>query len=138
MYFQLTEGSMRRDLHEPSIEDGNYVNTQSAEATSTCGDELHEYFDFSTCNLSIINGIEEESINSISVYPNPFNNQITLSDEWVRVSQYSIFDATGRMILSGVLNSNTQTIATNQLSNGVYLLEVRNDVKSSFQRLVKN
>jgi hypothetical protein len=138
MYFQLTEGSMRRDLHELSIEGGNYVSIQSAEATSTCGDELHEYFDFSTCNLSIINGIEEESINSVSVYPNPFNNQITLSGEWESGSQFLVFDATGRMILSGILNSNTQTIATNQLSNGVYLLEVRDDVKSSIQRLVKN
>lgn len=138
MYFQLNEGSMRRDLFEPSIEGGNYVSTQSVETISTCGEELHEYFDVSTCDLSEINGIEEESINSISVHPNPFNNQITLSGEWKRESQYSIFDATGREVLNGNLNSSMETITTDQLSNGIYLLEVRDDTKSSSQRLVKN
>jgi hypothetical protein len=138
MYFQLNEGSMRRDLFEPSIEGGNYVSTQSVETISTCGEELHEYFDVSTCDLSEINGIEEESINSISVHPNPFNNQITLSGEWKRESQYSIFDATGREVLNGNLNSRMETITTDQLSNGIYLLEVRDDTKSSSQRLVKN
>jgi|GEM_PF-2704629 len=42
------------------------------------------------------------------------------------------------MIVSDMLNSNTRTIATDQLSNGIYLLEVRDDTKSSSQRLVKN
>jgi len=88
--------------------------------------------------LSVINGIEEESINSISAYPNPFNNQITISGEWERGSHFSILDATGRMVVSGKLNSNNQTIATIQLSNGVYLLEVRNNSKSAVQRLIKN
>ena len=138
MYFQLTEGSMRRDLQEPSIGGGSYISTQSAETTSTCGEELHEQFDFSTCNLSVINGIEEESINSISVYPNPFINQIVIDGEWERGSRFFVLDATGRAVLNGVMNSNSQTIGTNQLSKGVYLLEVRDNVKSSVQRLVKN
>ena len=138
MYFQLTTGHMRRDLHEPSIEGGNLVSTQSAEAASTCGNELHEYFDFSTCNLSVINSVEEESANSISVYPNPFSNQITVSGDWNSGSQFFIFDATGRLILNGALNANSQSITTNQLPVGMYLLEVRDEQKLIVQRLIKN
>jgi hypothetical protein len=40
--------------------------------------------------------------------------------------------------LNGNLNSSMETITTDQLSNGIYLLEVRDDTKSSSQRLVKN
>jgi len=138
MYFQLTEGAMRRSLHEPSIEGGNYISTQSVEATSTCGNELHQYFDSSICNLSIINSIQEESAEAISVYPNPFANQITIAGEWESGSQFSIFDATGRAVLNGVLNSNNKTIGTNQLSKGVYFLEVRDEAKLHIQRLIKN
>lgn len=138
MYFQLSEGAMRRDLHAPSIDGGNYVSTQAVEAPTTCGNESHQYFDFSTCNLSLINGIDDEAKNEISIYPNPFQDQITVVDEWKSGSQFLIFDATGRRVLSGVLNSTNQTISTAQLPNGVYLLEVRNEAKSHIQRLIKN
>lgn len=138
MYFQLTQGSMRRDLHEPSIEGGNYISTQSTQATSTCGDEPHQYYDYSTCNLSVINGVEDESAEGVSVYPNPFSSQIIVSGGGNQGSEFFIFDATGRMIANGILNSNTQTIATNEFSNGIYLLEIRDGEKSHIQRLVKN
>jgi hypothetical protein len=138
MYFQLTEGAMRRELYAPSIDGGNYVSTQAVEAPTTCGNESHQYFDFSTCNLSLINGIDDEAKNEISVYPNPFQDQITVAGEWKSGSQFNIYDAAGRMVLNGVLNSNNQTISTSQLSKGVYLLEVRNEAKSHIQRLIKN
>jgi hypothetical protein len=138
MYFQLMEGAMRRDLYAPSIDGGNYVSTQAVEASSTCGNESHQYFDFSTCNLSLINGVDDEAKNEISVYPNPFQDQITVAGEWKSGSQFSIFDIAGRMVLNGVLNSTNQTISTSQLSKGVYLLEVRDEAKSHAQRLLKN
>ena len=37
-----------------------------------------------------------------------------------------------------VFNESIETVVTNQLSNGVYLLEVRNNSKSVVQRLIKN
>ncbi len=138
MYFQLTEGTMRRDLYSPSIDGGNYVSSQSVGATNTCGNESHQYFDFSTCNLSLINGTEDVVANPISVYPNPFQEQISISGEWKSGTQFSIFDATGRTVVNGSMNSNNQTISTAQLSDGVYLLEVRDEAKSHIQRLIKN
>lgn len=138
MYFELTPGAMRRELHQPSIEGGNYVSTQSVEATVTCGEEAHRYFDFNTCNPSMINGIEEGSEKTISVYPNPFTDQLTISGNWNSGGQFSIFDAAGRTVLHGILNSNTQTIATEQLSTGVYLLEIRDSERSHVHRLIKN
>ena len=138
MYFQLTEGSMRRDLHQPSIEGGNYISTQSVETTAICGEEAHELFHFSTCNLSEINSIEEQLTAEILAYPNPFSHQITVSGDWNLDNQFFIFDATGRVVLHGVLNTNTQTIATSQLSTGVYALEVRDSEKSQVERLIKN
>ncbi|MCF8464807.1 MAG: T9SS type A sorting domain-containing protein [Flavobacteriales bacterium] len=138
MYFQLTEGAMRRDLYSPSIDGGNYVSTQAVEAPTTCGNESHQYFDFSTCNLSLINAVDDKIKNEILVFPNPFQDQITIAGEWKSGSLFSIFDAAGRMVLNGILNSNNQTISTSQLSKGVYVLEVRDEAKSHIQRLIKN
>ncbi|MCF8278371.1 MAG: T9SS type A sorting domain-containing protein [Flavobacteriales bacterium] len=138
MYFQLMEGAMRRDLHDPSIDGGNYVSTESAESAYTCGEEIHQYFDFSTCNLSVINGIEEEMDHSLTAFPNPFNDQITVSGDWNSKAQYSVLDALGRTILSGSLNSNLQVINTTELSNGVYFLQINDGSQSLVERLIKN
>jgi len=138
MYFQLAEGAMRRELYSPSIDGGSFVSTQAVEALATCGDESHQYFDFSTCDLSLINSVDEEVENEISVYPNPFQEQISISGQWKSGSEFFIFDATGRTVLNGILNPSSKTISTNQLPNGVYLLEVRDESKLHVQRLIKN
>jgi hypothetical protein len=138
MYFQLTEGSMRRNLYDPSLEGGNYVVTQSVEATNTCGQELHQYFESSNCDLSVINGLDESSESTISAFPNPFQDQVTISGDWSPGTTFCLVDATGRRVLSGVLNADNQTVGATALPRGMYLLEVRDDAGLHMQRLIKN
>jgi hypothetical protein len=58
MYFELTEGTSRRDLDQATDIDGSvYIAHEAASATHTCGDELHQLYDDSNCNLSLIIGI---------------------------------------------------------------------------------
>lgn len=138
MYFQLTEGATRRSLYAPSIDGGSYVSTQSVEAASTCSNQPHQYFDFSNCDLSLVNGVDEASTDDISVYPNPFNDQISISGQWTAGTGYVLYDATGRMILNGALNANDVVLGTAQLTKGIYLLEVRDEHATQVLRLVKN
>lgn len=138
MYFQLTSGAMRRDLHaQTDVEGGGFVAQQSTSA-QTCGDELHQLYDNSTCNLSVINGLEEEQENDWNVYPNPFENEFVVSKGWNGSSDYLVFDAMGRTILSGVLTATQTVISTSAFPSGVYLLEVRNGSVRHTQRLLKN
>lgn len=138
MYFQLTEGDMRRELQHPSIEGGSYVSTQSAQAVVTCGDQPHQYFDINSCNFSIINGVEEQPTQANSVYPNPFHNHITIAGNNKPGTQLYMLDATGRTVVSETLKANTQSINTNNLAPGIYLLKVHDKTNSYVQHLIKN
>ena len=139
MYFQLTAGAIRRDLDQMTdIAGGEFVADEAASASHTCGDEQHSTFDHSYCNLSVINAIEETEESTLSVFPNPFENEFTVSGSTDRNAEYLLFDATGRIIDSGILSSNQTIVATSDFPRGIYLLQVENDSERFTQRLVKN
>lgn len=79
---------------------------------------------------------EKPEIASWSIYPNPVNDQLTLSILPPN-STYKITDVLGKTILEGKLNS--PVISTAGLTQGVYLLAVTNaNGKRSVKRFVKN
>lgn len=138
MYFELTAGSMRRDLNpDCDIAGGTHVTELSVASTYGCSFSEHSFQD-DYCDLSQINGIEEAPSNGILVYPNPFQDRITITGKWSTGSQFRFFDATGRVVLNGMLNTNEQSISTELLSTGIYVFEVQDDTRSSVVRLVKN
>lgn len=60
---------------------------------------------------------------NIRVYPNPASDQIHISSE--AALQYSIYNMEGKLISNG----NTTTISTQEISNGIYLLELTSEGK---------
>jgi hypothetical protein len=137
MYFQLKPGSMRRTLHpQADIEGGDYVTTQGVEASSTCSAESHQYYDFASCNVSLLNGIEEDDRLVEVVYPNPFSNEIvvTLNEK----ARYDLIDAVGRSVFSGTANSGRLVIDTDDLVSGVYFLSIHGASDREVHRLLKN
>lgn len=139
MYYQLTEGHMRRDLHaEADVNGGEFVAVSSVEAVSTCSAEYHVLHDFSVCDLSVINDVEESIEENWVVYPNPFTYELNVSGDWNNGAAYSMQDATGRLVQTGTLSSNQETLSTEGLKKGMYLLEVRFDESTFVKRLVKN
>ena len=76
--------------------------------------------------------------NNFSVYPNPSNGQISLRMKAnLGEGQVEIIDLNGRIVftqnslLEGVLN-----VDAGELSNGVYLLQVSNDMLSETTKLI--
>lgn len=138
MFFQLTPGTMRRTLYSPSIDGGSFVSAQSAQAGSTCSEELHQYFDNSQCDLSIVNGVEETESELISVFPNPFEDVFTISGDWEQVTSYSVLDATGRAVRSGVFNQSSLSIDGADFPSGFYVIVVGEGSERQAVRLLKN
>lgn len=138
MYFQLTTGSMRRNLYAPSIDGGNYVSYQSAQAGTTCSEELHQLYDFNQCDLSVINGVEDAVEKPLSVYPNPFKDQFTVSGNWNTGTTYTVIDATGRLVLQGVLNGTQEVLDASDLDAGIYMMYIGNGAERQTVRLLKN
>lgn len=57
----------------------------------------------------------------MNVYPNPFNDKITIDSEH-KINSLRIIDVNGRVMLSS--NDGSKTISTSNLSPGVYILEI--------------
>ena len=66
---------------------------------------------------------------SIQVYPNPFGEFITIDQILFSASPtlFSIYDATGRTIISTYLQSNRQQLSTAHFKKGLYFYRVVNE-----------
>ena len=65
-------------------------------------------------------------LNGFSIYPNPAKEYIVLRSNEINLgSKIDIFDIAGKLLISNKLNKNIEnTIATNSLSKGIYLVSV--------------
>ncbi len=76
----------------------------------------------------------------ISVYPNPFKEQVTVQLPHEMNAQISIYDITGRLFQSITINKQQQiSIPTTNLKQGVYFIEVLQDSNQIYrQKMVKS
>ncbi len=80
-------------------------------------------------------GINEISSNNIfSIFPNPAQSVINVkADIKLLGSSYVVYDNTGKTILKGTITSETTIIELGNLSGGIYLLSVGENLKQSFK-----
>lgn len=73
-----------------------------------------------TINLEIINSIDSGILSNLSVYPNPFSSEINITNADM-VNRVTITNILGQHVMDITLNGQ-ETITTNNLTNGVYLI----------------
>jgi hypothetical protein len=74
--------------------------------------------------------------NLFSVYPNPAQTVINVKADSKLVGEsYSVIDNTGRVVLSGKIVAEITSIELGNLSNGVYLFNVGNNMNQQFKIL---
>ena len=80
-------------------------------------------------------GIFSLSKNTIfSIYPNPANSQINVkADAKLLGSVYTIYDNVGKVVLSGKINSENTVIELGNLSGGIYLFSVGENLKQTLK-----
>jgi Concanavalin A-like lectin/glucanases superfamily/Secretion system C-terminal sorting domain len=87
--------------------------------------------------LTVVNnvGINEIYQSSLfSVYPNPANSQINVkADAKLLGSIYTVYDNTGKVVLTGKIISENTTIELGNLSGGIYLFSVGENMKQTFK-----
>jgi len=77
---------------------------------------------------------ETENGNLFSVFPNPAKNQINIkADATLIGSSYTVYDNYGKVVLSGKINSENTVIELGNLSGGIYLLSVGDNLKQTFK-----
>jgi hypothetical protein len=73
---------------------------------------------------AFVNGINEQSISQIEVYPNPFTDKMNITVKRNVLVEVNLYDVTSRKIFHQSF-TNTTSINTEQLAKGIYLYEVR-------------
>jgi hypothetical protein len=89
-----------------------------------------------TLDLSLdFTGFNEFSEDNLfTVFPNPAQSIINVKADSKLIGEvYSIYDKAGRIVLTGKLNTQNTTIELGNLSGGVYMLSVGENMKQTFK-----
>lgn len=82
-------------------------------------------------------GISTNDINKLAIYPNPAQDQFTVSLPSIDGNaSVSIIDNLGKVVYTTGLNSTTELIDISSLSNGVYFVNVTNGTEKLTQKLI--
>jgi len=92
----------------------------------------------STCTSILVTGINENTVlNNITLLPNPASTYIALSNV-VEGTSVSVIDVTGKIIASNSVidTDKTMTIETSNLSNGIYVIQLKNNGAVAYKKLI--
>jgi hypothetical protein len=81
---------------------------------------------FVTVTVSNCNGVKELVANGINIYPNPTNGilNIAISSELAGITSIEMYDAIGKLVIKETLSSETNTINTSKLTDGIYVFKI--------------
>ena len=116
----------------------NGANTSSTTVTPTVGTTYTLTVNDGTCDASttvfvdatICTGINNAtSMNGISIYPNPTNGilNISIPSELADNTSIEVYDAIGKLVIKETLSTETTTINTTKLTDGIYVFKVINN-----------
>ncbi|WP_179335967.1 T9SS type A sorting domain-containing protein [Winogradskyella costae] len=81
--------------------------------------------------------VKDESLgDAISIYPNPVADVLNI-ESTVVIDKITIYDVNGRRI-NTLINNNNSTINVDDLSNGVYFLEIQSGINKMIKRFIKS
>jgi hypothetical protein len=84
--------------------------------------------------VDLTNSINETQTQLFEVYPNPANSQINVkADAKLLGSIYTVYDNTGKVVLSGKINSENTVIELGKLSGGIYLFSAGENLQQTFK-----
>jgi len=92
-------------------------------------------------SLNIAEAKNDPASKNFQISPNPASDQVTVSiNEFKAGQKYEaiIYSITGSKIRSVLVNKNNEVIDLNNIENGVYILELTEEGKSSKTRLIIN
>lgn len=121
---------------------GNTFNPSTAGAGTH--NVIYTYTDSNGCSNSdtlvmtvdLCTGIQEVYNTAFSVFPNPANNNITVSWSNAEVKTLTLRDASGRAVRTYNVSGTQAQLSLEGLANGVYFLNVNEETKS-VQKIIK-
>lgn len=101
------------------------------------------YFDWNapiitntTVNTNAYLGLDDLSVNDVSIYPNPFNNNVLVSSS-KRIDNISVVDITGKVVFETEVNGFNANLELQDLKQGIYLVRISSGTEVSTKRMIK-
>jgi hypothetical protein len=89
-------------------------------------------------SLTITSLGEQTKLNElVSVYPNPFNSQLSVRNNSTSDLKITVLDVTGKTIISQQSNSEVIELNTSELSNGIYFVRIMSGDLMATYKIVK-
>lgn len=89
-------------------------------------------------SLTITSLGEQTKLNElVSVYPNPFNSQLSVRNNSASDLKINVLDVTGKIIISQQSNSEVIELNTAELSNGIYFVKIMSGELMATYKIVK-
>ena len=85
-------------------------------------------------NLGATTGINENSINNLSIYPNPSNGLVNISFDSKENVNITVRDISGKLVHTDLINSNS-SIDFSEFGKGIYLLDITNNQGTVTQKV---
>ena len=82
-------------------------------------------------------GIDDVALDEFKVYPNPVNNVLHIKLNSAQKTQVEIYNILGNLVISKTIY-NSETIQTERLSNGMYILRLTQGSSAISKKLIKN
>jgi len=121
----IINGAVNQD-YQPIIS-GNYFVKVS---NSSCESDTSNHISVT------ISGIENPLMNSVKVYPNPFNDQITIENPNHLIIKCKIYNIMGKLILQSNFEGDG-VLYTPELTNGIYFISISDGKSESFRKMIK-
>jgi len=102
---------------------------------------VHAHFDNFTVTTAnnVETGIKDISdnvrVNDFDMFPNPVHDVLTV--DTAKKSVAKIYNTTGQLMISQLIEGNNNTISTEQLSKGIYIVKLYSDGTDVSRKLIK-
>ncbi|WP_456442045.1 endonuclease [Psychroserpens sp.] len=80
---------------------------------------------------------EFETVDAFTIYPNPVNTILHIELQSAKLTHVEIYNVLGKLVISKTIN-NSETIQTERLSNGMYILRLTQGNNTISKKLIKN
>jgi len=125
----LDDTTLRR---KKAVTKGNTTYTASEWDVFPVGtyDDIGKYYETTA-------SVNDNVLNSITMYPNPTNGNI-LFIKATENTKVTIYNLLGKVVHSASITANKNDIDVSKLNNGIYVVKITADGKSSTKKLIKN
>ena len=81
-------------------------------------------------------GIDENTLNNVSVYPNPTKDNLTIETNSTKEQRLEIINLIGQTVYTNIINKKA-VVNTSAFANGVYILKLSSDKETKIIKFIK-